>query len=156
MLKDYIFWGIVVAIVIGVIVSQMNRRRHGRHRQSPPPSNRMQFHTHTHADAHASGTPRLMCIGGSHHGHSLAIPPGGLSVGRAKDNLLIIVDGSISAHHAWIGIVDGDVMLRDYQSLNGTFLNGDLKTRVGDAVLAEGDTIHFGGQGGEEFRLVIE
>ena len=156
MLKDYIFWGIVVAIVIGVIVSQVNRRRHGHHRRSPPPSNRMQFHTHTHADAHASGTPRLMCIGGSHHGHSLAIPPGGLSVGRAKDNLLIIVDGSISAHHAWIGIVDGDVMLRDYQSLNGTFLNGDLKTRVGDAVLADGDTIHFGGEGGEEFRLIVE
>jgi pSer/pThr/pTyr-binding forkhead associated (FHA) protein len=86
----------------------------------------------------------------------LAIPPGGLSVGRAKDNLLIIVDGSISAHHAWIGIVDGDVMLRDYQSLNGTFLNGDLKTRVGDAVLADGDTIHFGGEGGEEFRLIVE
>ena len=156
MLKDYIFWGIVVAIVIGVIASQVNRRRHGHHRRSPPPSNRMQFHTHTHADAHASGTPRLMCIGGSHHGHSLAIPPGGLSVGRAKDNLLIIVDGSISAHHAWIGIVDGDVMLRDYQSLNGTFLNGDLKTRVGDAVLADGDTIHFGGEGGEEFRLIVE
>jgi pSer/pThr/pTyr-binding forkhead associated (FHA) protein len=47
-------------------------------------------------------------------------------------------------------------MLRDYQSLNGTFLNGDLKTRVGDAVLADGDTIHFGGEGGEEFRLIVE
>jgi hypothetical protein len=116
----------------------------------------VQFHAHTDADAHASGTPRLMCIGGSHHGHNLAIPPGGLSVGRARDNLLIIVDGRISAHHAWIGIVDGDVMLRDYQSLNGTFLNGDLNTRVGDVVLADGDTIHFGGEGGEEFRLVVE
>jgi predicted component of type VI protein secretion system len=116
----------------------------------------MQFHAHTDADAHASGTPRLVCIGGSHHGHSVAIPPGGLSIGRARDNLLIIVDGSISAHHAWIGIVDGGVMLRDYQSLAGTFLNADLNTRVGDALLADGDTIHFGGEGGEEFRLVIE
>ena len=156
MLKDYIFWGIFIAIVIGVIVSQVKRQRRGGHAQGPPVSTRMQFHAHTDADAHASGTPRLMCIGGSHHGHSLAIPPGGLSVGRARDNLLIIVDGSISAHHAWIGMVDDRVMLRDYQSLSGTFLNADLNTRVGDAVLADGDTIHFGGAGGEEFRLVVE
>ncbi len=156
MLKDYIFWGILIAIVIGVIVSLIKRRQPGRHAHGPSALSRMQFHAHTDADAHASGTPRLICIGGSHHGHSLAIPPGGLSVGRATDNLLIIVDGSISAHHAWIGMVDGRVMLRDYQSLSGTFLNADLNTRVGDAVLADGDTIHFGGEGGEEFRLVVE
>ena len=155
MLKDYIFWGLLIAVVIGVIASLVKRRRRGRHPQRPAPSNRMQFHAHTDADAHADGTPRLMCIGGSHHGHTLAIPPGGLSVGRARDNLLIIVDGRISAHHAWIGMVDGRVMLRDYQSLNGTFLNADLETRVGDAVLADGDTIHFGGVVGEEFRLVM-
>ena len=52
-------------------------------------------------------------------------------------------------------MVDGRVMLRDYQSLNGTFLNADLKTRVGDAVLADGDIVHFGGVVGEEFRLVV-
>jgi hypothetical protein len=156
MLKLYIFWGVFIAIAIGVIVSLVTRHRRGGKAQSTAPSNRMQFHAHTDTEAHASGTPRLMCIGGSHHGHSLAIPPGGLSIGRAKDNLLIIVDGSISAHHAWIGLVDGRVMLRDYQSLNGTFLNADLSTRVGDAVLADGDTIHFGGADGEEFRLVVE
>jgi hypothetical protein len=156
MLKDYIFWGVFTAIVIGVVVSLVKRRQPGRHVHGPSTSNRMQFHAHTDTEAHASGTPRLMCVGGSHHGHSLAIPPGGLSIGRARDNLLIIVDGSISAHHAWIGMVDGRVMLRDYQSLNGTFLNADLNTRVGDAVLADGDIIHFGGEGGEEFRLVVE
>jgi hypothetical protein len=156
MLKDYIFWGIFIAVAVGVIVSLMKRRQAGRRARGLPTSERMQFHAHTDADAHASGTPRLVCVGGSHHGHSLAIPPGGLSIGRATDNLLIIVDGCISAHHAWVGMVDGRVMLRDYQSLAGTFLNGDMATRVGDAVLTDGDTIHFGGQGGEEFRLVVE
>lgn len=155
MLKDYIFWGLFGAIAVGVIISLVMRHRRSRHPPRPAPSNHMQFHAHTDAGAHGSGTPRLMCISGSHHGHTLAIPPGGLSVGRARDNLLIIVDGRISAHHAWIGIVDDRVTLRDYQSLSGTFLNGDLNTRVGDAVLADGDTIHFGGEGGEEFRLVV-
>ncbi len=155
MLKDYIFWGLFIAVVAGVIVSLLKRRRRGPDPRGATNSNRMQFHAHTDADAHDSGTPRLVCIGGSHDGHTLAIPPGGLSVGRARDNLLIIVDGRISAHHAWIGMVDGRVMLRDYQSLNGTFLNADLKTRVGDAVLADGDIVHFGGVAGEEFRLVV-
>lgn len=156
MLKFYIFWGIFIAIAIGVIGSQVKRRRSGRHGQGPAPSTRMQFHAHADAAAPVGGTPRLMCLGGSHDGHRLAIGSGGLSVGRAKDNLLVIVDGRISAHHAWIGIVGGRVMLRDYQSLSGTFLNADLNSRVGDAVLADGDTILFGGEGGEEFRLVVE
>lgn len=155
MLKDYIFWGIFIAIVIGVVVSLIKRRQPGRHAHGPSALNRMQFHAHTDTDAHDSATPKLMCLGGDHQGHTLAIPPGGLSVGRAKDNLLIIVHGRISAHHAWIGMVDGRVMLRDYQSLSGTYLNGDLNTRIGDALLADGDIIHFGGEGGEEFRLVV-
>lgn len=137
MLKFYVFWGIFIAVLIGVVVSLVKRRQ----RATVVPG---------------AGTPRLICIGGSHDGHGFAIPPGGLSVGRAKDNLLVIVDGRISAHHAWIGMVDGRVMLRDYQSLNGTFLDVDLNTRVDDAVLADGDTICFGGEGGEEFRFVVE
>lgn len=155
MTKDYIFWGIFIALAIGVIISLVQRRRRSRNSERPAPSLHMQFHAHTDADAHDSATPRLICLSGGHQGHTLAIPPGGLSVGRAKDNLLIIVHGRISRHHAWIGRVDGGVMLRDYQSLSGTFLNGDLKTRVGDAMLADGDVIHFGGEGGEEFRLVV-
>lgn len=158
MLKLYIFWGAFIAVAIGVVVTLIRRSRHGAYSQIPPLSSRMQFHPHTNAEGnkHASGTPRLMCVGGSHHGHTLVIPPGGLSIGRAKDNLLMIVDGNISAHHAWIGMVDGRVMLRDYQSLSGTFLNADLNTRVGDAVLTDGDTIRFGGEGEEEFRLILE
>jgi hypothetical protein len=155
MTKEYIFWGIFAALAIGVIFSLVQRSRNPRQPARPAPSNHMQFHAHTDADAHDGATPRLMCLSGDHRGHTLAIPPGGLSVGRAKDNLLIIVDGRISAHHAWIGVTDGRVMLRDYQSLSGTYLNGDLNTRVGDAILSDGDVIHFGGKGGEEFRLVV-
>ena len=43
-----------------------------------------------------------------------------------------------------------------YQSLNGTFRNADMNTLVSNVVLADGDTIVFGGDGGEQFRLVNE
>ena len=168
MLKLYVFWGAFVAVLIGVVVTLVKRRQRGRRWRNPPPVP-MQFHMRSEADGKAlasrdrneadapvTGTPRLMCLGGSNRGHCFAIPPGGLTIGRANDNDLIIVDGRIAAHHAWIGIVGSRAMLRDYQSLNGTFLNADMNTPVSDVDLADGDTIHFGGEGGEEFRLVVE
>ena len=53
-------------------------------------------------------------------------------------------------------MVDGRVVLRDYQSLNGTFLNGDIDSPVSEAALNDGDIIVFGGPDAEQFRLVFE
>lgn len=107
------------------------------------------------ARAAVAGTPQLICLGGPNRGRHYPVPAIGLAIGRADDNDLVIVDGRISAHHAWIGVVDGRVLLRDYQSLNGTFLNADMDTPVREAALVDGDTIFFGGHGGDQYRFVI-
>lgn len=157
MLKHYIFWSIFISVLIGVVVTLALHRRQGRGRQATrSPSASEKTAATTVATLERTGTPRLVCIGGSHHGHRFAIPPKGLAIGRALDNDLVIVDGSISAHHAWIGIVDGRVLLRDYQSLKGTFLNADMASRVSEAVLADGDTIFFGGDGAVPYRVIFE
>jgi hypothetical protein len=159
MLKEYFFWGGLIAVLIGIIVSLVKRRERGRRWQNPPPPAGAQVvpsPDRRTADMPITGTPRLVCLDGSHHGHRFDIPPRGLSIGRAKDNDLIIVDGRISAHHAWIGIVGDSVLLRDYQSLNGTFLNADMNAPVTEAALTNGDTIYFGGHRGDRFRLVFE
>ena len=158
MLKHYIFWGGFIAVLVGIVVSLVKRRERARRWQNPPPG---VVPVPPPADRRAaaapiSGTPRLIRLGGNHPGHRFEIPPRGLAIGRARDNDLVIVDGRISAHHAWIGVVEERVMLRDYQSLNGTFLNGDMHSRVGEEALMHGDTICFGGQGREEFQLVVE
>ena len=57
---------------------------------------------------------------------------------------------------AWIGLVDGKVVLRDYQSLNGTFINARMDDSVSEAALIDGDTIFFGGHGGDQYRFVLE
>lgn len=159
MLKDYIFWGGLIALLIGIVVSLVRRRERGRRWQAsappagipvPPPPDRRS------ALAPIAGTPRLMCLGGSHHGHRFDLPPKGLAIGRAGDNDLIIVDGRISSHHAWIGLVGGKVILRDYQSLNGTFLNGDMNSPVNEVTLVNGDMLFFGGHAGDRYQLVIE
>lgn len=101
------------------------------------------------------GTPKLICLGGRLKGHQFPISGIGLSIGRADDNDVVIVDGRVSAHHAWIGVVNGKAVLRDYQSLNGTFLNADMDTPVSEVALVEGDTIFFGGHGGDQYRFVL-
>lgn len=102
------------------------------------------------------GNPVLVCLGGRQKGHRYPIAGIGLTIGRADDNDVVIIDGRVSSHHAWIGLVAGRLILRDYQSLNGTFLNAQRDASVSEVALLDGDTLFFGGHGGDQFRLVLE
>ncbi|MGA0848884.1 MAG: FHA domain-containing protein [Chthoniobacterales bacterium] len=66
-----------------------------------------------------------------------------LSIGRLGDNDVQLEEGSVSSRHAEIAVEDGQVILRDLGSTNGTFLNGEQVT--GEHPLNEGDEIYFGG-----------
>lgn len=101
------------------------------------------------------GIPALVGLDGRHKDKRFLIPALGLTIGRADDNDVIIIDGRVSAHHAWIGIVDGRPMLRDYQSLNGTFLNAKLDVGVSEAALGNGDILQFGGGGSDQYQFVV-
>ncbi|HZJ66460.1 MAG TPA: sigma 54-interacting transcriptional regulator [Kofleriaceae bacterium] len=54
---------------------------------------------------------------------------------------LAIPDGKVSAEHARLELCLGRWCVKDERSKNGTFVNGE---RVGQAVLADGDTIDVG------------
>lgn len=99
---------------------------------------------------------RLVCVGGTQKGENFHVRAGGITVGRDAKNDIVIHDPRVSYHHAWIGIVDHKVVLRDLESTNGTFLNADLDSLVNEVALIHGDTIFFGGHGGAQFRLVVE
>ncbi|MBV9958375.1 MAG: FHA domain-containing protein, partial [Acidobacteria bacterium] len=78
---------------------------------------------------------------------SLALKPGGrrLSVGRGKDNDLLINDGSVSKVHAALVLNrEGTLMVADTGSTNGTFING-RRIAYGEArQIEEGDVVGFG------------
>ena len=61
--------------------------------------------------------------------------------GRAPQNDFPIEHATISSHHCEISLRDGGVYLRDCQSTNGTFLNGEPIT---EAQLLAGQTLHMG------------
>lgn len=75
-------------------------------------------------------------------------------IGRAPDNELVIQGTNattVSLHHAAIDY-DGEFRLRDLESTNGTFLNGERTT---EAVLCPNSSIRLGSQG-PELQFVLE
>ena len=70
-----------------------------------------------------------------------------ISIGRVEDNLLPIVDASVSSHHAQLTKDDADYVLRDLGSTNGTRYNGRELPEGEDVKLSDGDQILFGNIG---------
>ena len=68
-------------------------------------------------------------------------PPGGVKIGRATDNDIVIPDVLASRHHATLIPTPGGMEIADNRSINGTFVNG---TRVDTALLNEGDVVTIG------------
>jgi pSer/pThr/pTyr-binding forkhead associated (FHA) protein len=64
-----------------------------------------------------------------------------VSIGRSPDNALVIDNPAISNYHARVFAEEGRLMLEDFGSLNGTFVNGQ---RVKMVELKEGDSIAIG------------
>ncbi|HEX7569552.1 MAG TPA: FHA domain-containing protein, partial [Verrucomicrobiae bacterium] len=63
------------------------------------------------------------------------------TVGRVEDNAFQITDPSVSSHHAEILMRGTGILVRDLNSTNGTFLNGD---RITEVVLKPGQILRFG------------
>lgn len=66
---------------------------------------------------------------------------GGISIGRATDNDLVLRDERVSRHHGRIVGRRGTLLYTDLGSTNGTEVNGE---RVSEVVLGAGDLIRVG------------
>ncbi|MEA3209565.1 MAG: hypothetical protein QOE70_2622 [Chthoniobacter sp.] len=67
-----------------------------------------------------------------------------ITVGRIEENLIQIDDASVSSRHAQLSSDDGDYVLRDLGSTNGTRVNGRDAVEGEDRKLSDGDIIIFG------------
>lgn len=63
------------------------------------------------------------------------------TVGRVDDNTFQIADPSVSSHHCEILLKGSDVVVKDLNSTNGTFINGE---RISEAPLKPGQTLRLG------------
>lgn len=64
------------------------------------------------------------------------------TVGRLEDNAFQIPEGSVSSHHCEIVLRGNDVVVKDLNSTNGTFINGQQVT--GEGVLKPGQILRLG------------
>jgi pSer/pThr/pTyr-binding forkhead associated (FHA) protein len=63
------------------------------------------------------------------------------TIGRVEDNTFQIVDASVSSHHCEVLLRGGEVLIRDLNSTNGTFIND---ARITESVLRPGQTLRLG------------
>jgi pSer/pThr/pTyr-binding forkhead associated (FHA) protein len=68
-----------------------------------------------------------------------------ITIGRISDNVLQIDDVSVSSHHAQLTLGDdGDYVLQDLGSTNGTWVEGKEAKEGEDHALQDGDKLRFG------------
>ena len=63
------------------------------------------------------------------------------TVGRVEDNMFQIAEPSVSSHHCEIDVKGSDVVVKDLNSTNGTFINGE---KISERVLKIGEVLRLG------------
>jgi pSer/pThr/pTyr-binding forkhead associated (FHA) protein len=63
------------------------------------------------------------------------------TIGRVEDNSFPIVDPSVSSHHCEVLLKGGDVVVRDLNSTNGSYINGE---KITEAVFKPGQVLRLG------------
>jgi len=64
-----------------------------------------------------------------------------ITIGRNTDNDLMIIDPLVSKYHAQIQSIDGQILISDLKSSNGTFVNN---MKITEVFLNIGDEIVIG------------
>lgn len=78
-------------------------------------------------------------------GREFEIKPEGSYIGRDSSlSQIVLADPRISKRHVWLGVKDGNVVITDQNSRNGTFVNDPKSARVNEIILKPGDLVILG------------
>ncbi|MEY4386713.1 MAG: hypothetical protein RLY20_1996 [Verrucomicrobiota bacterium] len=84
---------------------------------------------------------KLQVLSGPIAGQSYELKVETTTVGRVDDNAFQIADPSVSSHHCEILLRGNDVVIRDLNSTNGSYINGD---KITEATLKPGQILKLG------------
>ncbi len=85
--------------------------------------------------------PRLVVLSEGYTGRAYDLKVEKTTVGRVEDNAFQIPDASVSSHHCEIILQGEEVLIKDLNSTNGTFINDQPVT---EAVLKPSETLRLG------------
>ena len=84
---------------------------------------------------------KLVIQSAEQKGRSYELTVDKTTVGRVDDNTFQIADASISSHHCEILLRGTDVVIKDLNSTNGTYINDD---KISESVLKPGQKLRLG------------
>src|ERR1700733_12159283 len=85
---------------------------------------------------------KLVVLSEGMTGQSYELKVDKTTVGRVEDNTFQVAHASVSSHHCEVLLRGNDVVIKDLNSTNGTFINNNQVT--GEAVLKPGQVLRLG------------
>jgi len=86
--------------------------------------------------------PRLVVLSEGLTGRAYELKVDKTTIGRVEDNAFQVPEGSVSSHHCEIHLRGNEVVVKDLNSTNGTFINGQQVT--GEGILKSGQILRLG------------
>jgi pSer/pThr/pTyr-binding forkhead associated (FHA) protein len=84
---------------------------------------------------------KLVVQSAEHKGRSYELKVDKTTVGRLDDNTFQIADASVSSHHCEVLLRGTDVVIKDLNSTNGTYINDE---KISESVLKPGQKLRLG------------
>src|SRR6476661_8241388 len=85
--------------------------------------------------------PKLVLFSAGMTGRTHELKADTTTIGRVEDNTFQIAEPSVSSHHCEVLLRGSDVVVRDLNSTNGTFINGE---KITETVLKPGQVLRLG------------
>jgi pSer/pThr/pTyr-binding forkhead associated (FHA) protein len=152
-----IFWlGLAAAgiLFLLLIYSMVNRNSKNKKLVLPSPPESRTEHVPQANVTKVLPVGMLIAKTGANRGLVFSVDPSGVKIGRDRDkNQIVIDDPIISREHAWVGLDDGMIIVRDENSSNGTYINSLDSPRIISQELKDGDVIFIGKKGSESFKF---
>jgi predicted component of type VI protein secretion system len=84
---------------------------------------------------------KLVVLSAGLAGRSYELKVDKTTIGRVEDNTFQIAESSVSSHHCEILLRGAEVLVKDLNSTNGTFINGE---KISEGVLKPGEVLRLG------------
>ena len=114
-----LLWGFVIAAIVAVrhdIVGTRPRRQSTPAPARPAPAPKP-------AKAGRQGARRLVVIDGDAAGTTVDLTGEPITIGRADDSTITLIDDYVSTRHARLVLQEGGWLIEDLGSTNGTYLD---------------------------------
>ncbi len=84
---------------------------------------------------------KLVVLSEGFTGRSYELKADKTTIGRLEDNAFQVPEASVSSHHCEVLLRGSDVVVKDLNSTNGTFISGE---KVSEAILKPGQILRLG------------